>query len=107
MWGGNGYQYDHFYERCDENGLLLWHDAPFTGKPQPTDDAFLALVRTETRYQARRLVGHPSLALLSSNNEQVGLCYNSSLASCVAIHLELCYAASRTGARTRRCSSAR
>ena len=87
MWGGNGYQYDYFYERCDENGLLLWHDAPFTGKPQPTDDAFLALVRTETRYQARRLVGHPSLALLSSNNEQVGLRYNSSLASCVAIHL--------------------
>ena len=71
VWGGNGYQYDHFYERCDENGLLLWHDAPFTGKPQPTDDAFLALVRRETRYQARRLVGHASLALLSSNNAQV------------------------------------
>jgi hypothetical protein len=70
VWGGNGYQYDYFYERADDNGLLLWHDAPFTGQPQPTDQAFLSLVRAETTYQARRLIGHASIALLSSNNEQ-------------------------------------
>jgi hypothetical protein len=70
VWGGNGYQYQYFYDRADENGLLLWHDAPFTGKPQPTDPAFLSLVVKETRYQARRLIGHASVALLSSNNEQ-------------------------------------
>ena len=70
VWGGNGYQYDYFYDRCDELGLLLWHDAPFTGTPQPTDGPFLELVKRETRFQARRLVGHAAIALLSSNNEQ-------------------------------------
>jgi len=49
---------------------LLWHDAPFTGTPQPTDAPFLELVKRETQFQAWRLVGHASVALLSSNNEQ-------------------------------------
>ena len=62
-------------ERADENGLLLWHDAPFTGSPQPTDSAFLSLVRAETRYQARRLIGHASIALFSSNNEMEWIQY--------------------------------
>jgi beta-mannosidase len=69
VWGGGFYERDHFYELCDELGLLVWQDVMFSCSLYPADDAFLDSVEREVRDQARRLANHPSLALWCGNNE--------------------------------------
>lgn len=69
VWGGGIYEPAVFYDTCDELGLLVWQDYMFACGLYPGDDAFLASVREEAVYQARRLAHHASLALWCGNNE--------------------------------------
>jgi len=69
VWGGGYYEFDYFYERCDELGLLVWQDFMFSCSLHPADDAFLDTVEDEVRHQVRRLANHPSIALWCANNE--------------------------------------
>ncbi|GAA4181896.1 glycoside hydrolase family 2 protein [Gryllotalpicola koreensis] len=70
IWGGGIYEQDAFYEACDEEGVLIWHDFMFACIDYPSELPELqAEVAAEAEYQVRRLRNRASLALWSGNNE--------------------------------------
>jgi beta-mannosidase len=69
VWGGGIYEPDHFYELCDELGLLVWQDFMFACSMYPADDTFLDSIHKEASYQVNRLKHHPSIVLWCGNNE--------------------------------------
>ncbi len=71
VWGGGAYERDRFYERCDELGLLLWHDFMFACATYPEEGRFPELVAAEAGHQVSRLMHHPSIALWCGGNENV------------------------------------
>jgi beta-mannosidase len=72
VWGGGIYESEDFHDLCDELGLLVWQDFMFACTLYPADEAFLASVRAEVAFQARRLRHRASLALWCGNNEVFG-----------------------------------
>jgi beta-mannosidase len=72
VWGGGRYENDDFYSRCDQKGLLIWHDMMFSCALYPATRAFLASVEREIRHQVKRLRHHASIAVWCGNNEDVG-----------------------------------
>ena len=71
VWGGGIYEHDHFYERCDEVGMLVWQDFMFACATYPEDEPMPALVEREARHQVARLCSHPSIVLWCGGNEDV------------------------------------
>lgn len=69
LWGGGLYESDVFYEFCDENGLMIWHDFMFASGPYLAVDSYLENVKDEVRSVVLRLRHHPSIALWCGNNE--------------------------------------
>ncbi|NQZ69458.1 MAG: glycoside hydrolase family 2 [Lentisphaeria bacterium] len=69
IWGGGVYETDAFYERCDELGLMIWHDFMFGCALYPQTQDFLEQVREEAEIVVKRLRHHASMALWSGNNE--------------------------------------
>lgn len=69
VWGGGIYENDEFYELCDRNGILIWHDFMFACVMYPGDQDFLDNVRQEAIDNVRRLRNHPCIALWVGNNE--------------------------------------
>lgn len=68
--GTTVYEEDHFYETCDELGILVWQDFMFANMDYPADDpSFAASVQLEVRQQLRRLQSRPCLAVLCGNSE--------------------------------------
>ena len=64
------YEEDHFYEACDELGVLVWQDFMFASMDYPFDDAaFAADAAHEARQQLQRLRRHPCVAVLCGNSE--------------------------------------
>jgi beta-mannosidase len=64
------YEEDHFYDACDELGILVWQDFMFANMDYPCDDAtFMQSVDTEVSQQLERLRSKASLALLCGNSE--------------------------------------
>eukprot|EP00794_Sanderia_malayensis_P008644 gene8644-9576_t len=50
VWGGGGYESDHFYNQCDQLGLLIWQDFMFACAMYPVHESFLASVRAEENW---------------------------------------------------------
>lgn len=70
VWGGGLYERDYFYRKCDELGLLLWHDFMFACTTYPDhQDWFCRMVEKEMDYQTKRLRNHACLGLFCGNNE--------------------------------------
>jgi len=69
IWGGGIYEPDHFYELCDEMGIMVWQDFMFACSMYPADENFLESVEREALYQVKRLKGHASIILWCGNNE--------------------------------------
>ncbi len=68
--GCGTYESDLFYDLCDEHGILVWQDFPFTCAYFPDDDeAFCDAVREEADLAIRRLRNHASLAIWCGSNE--------------------------------------
>ncbi len=60
---------DAFYDACDRQGILIWHDFLFANLDYPNDESFIETVGAEARQLLARLTGRPSLAVLCGNSE--------------------------------------
>ena len=64
------YEEDHFFDACDEQGMLVWQDFMFANMDYPSEDAaFIASVSVEVRQQLQRLHSSACLAVLCGNSE--------------------------------------
>lgn len=68
-WGGNVYESDRFYDRCDRAGILVWQDFAMACGIYPQDEAFQEVIRREAVAVVRRLRSHACLALWAGDNE--------------------------------------
>lgn len=70
IWGGGLYERDVFYDKCDEYGIMIWHDMMFACAIYPDRfEWFRREIEKELDYQTARLRNHASLALWCGNNE--------------------------------------
>jgi beta-mannosidase len=69
VWGGGYYPDDHFYDICDELGLVVWQDFMFACAVYNLTDEFEENIRAEITDNVRRLRHHASLGLWCGNNE--------------------------------------
>jgi beta-mannosidase len=70
VWGGGLYERDIFYQKCDEYGIMIWHDFMFACGVYPDNLIwFKQEVEKEIDYQTTRLRNHASIALWCGNNE--------------------------------------
>ncbi len=72
VWGGGIYESDYFYQRCNEEGILVWQDFMFACSMYPNDDHFYKSVEAEAIDNVRRLRNNPCIALWCGNNEMDG-----------------------------------
>ncbi len=68
-WGGNVYESDHFFNLCDEKGIMVWQDFAYACTVYPQTADFLARVQEEIEAVVKRLRNHPSLAIWCGDNE--------------------------------------
>ena len=76
-WGGNVYEDSHFFDRCDELGVLVWQDFAMGCNFYPQRDDFAKAVEEEVQSVVVKLRNHPSLALWSGNNEDDMIAYQT------------------------------
>lgn len=72
VWGGGLREKRAFYDLCDELGILVWQEFPFSGTLLdhfPRDRAFLEFARGECAAIVRALRNHPSLVVWCGGNE--------------------------------------
>ena len=67
--GYSCYEDTHFWEACDELGVLVWQDCMLSGVDPPDDKAFIAELERELRHVLGALGGRPSLAILCGSSE--------------------------------------
>jgi beta-mannosidase len=68
-WGGNVYEDHHFFDLCDQNGVLVWQDFAFACCRYPQSQDYLARVRHEAEIILVKLRNHPSLVIWCGDNE--------------------------------------
>ncbi|MBE6611599.1 MAG: hypothetical protein E7632_03805 [Ruminococcaceae bacterium] len=68
-WGGNCYEGDEFFDRCDRLGIMVWQDFAMACAFYPQTDSFAEAMKAEAEATAKRLRRHPSLILWSGDNE--------------------------------------
>ena len=71
VWGGGIYETDDFYDACDERGVMVWQDFPFSCAYYAEEEPLRGEVEAEARENVTRLVAHPSLVLWNGNNENL------------------------------------
>ena len=68
VWGGGMVPLDAFYDACDEEGILIYHDMMFVEEDGHRPFETIA-VSEEIRYLVRSLASHPSLLVWNGCNE--------------------------------------
>ena len=68
-WGGNVYEDHHFFNLCDEYGIMVWQDFAMACAAYPTDEGFIAALEKEAVSVVRKLRNHPSILLWAGDNE--------------------------------------
>lgn len=69
VWGGGYFCDDHFYDLCDEYGLLVWQDLMFACGVYRLHKDFVENVIKETEDNVKRLRHHACIGLWCGNNE--------------------------------------
>ncbi|WP_157874180.1 glycoside hydrolase family 2 protein [Psychromicrobium lacuslunae] len=67
--GTGSYEQPAFYQECDRQGVMVWHDLMLATFDPPEDAAWLQHFEAESRRWLQRLAGHPALTVLSGGNE--------------------------------------
>jgi beta-mannosidase len=71
IWGGGVVEDDSYYERCDQMGILVWHDMFLHSNTYPDyDAAFVNNFLAEAEGVLRQVRSHPCFALICGGNEQ-------------------------------------
>jgi beta-mannosidase len=73
VWGGGVYEFDYFYDICDELGLLVWQDFMFGCGQYPANKQFLESVQVEAEQAVQALRNHASLAIFVSGPAMVSI----------------------------------
>ena len=68
-WGGNVYEDEHFFDLCDESGILVWQDFGMGCAVYPQERKFLDMLEPEIVHIIKKYRSHPSLALWAGDNE--------------------------------------
>lgn len=71
VWGGGLYESEHFYDLCDELGLLVWQDFPYACSYYPDTGEYAKEAHEEAVVAVRRIRNHASLVLWCGNNENL------------------------------------
>lgn len=71
IWGGGIYESDDFYDVCDDLGLLVWQDFPFSCAAYAEEEPLRSEIVAEARENVTRLSPHPSLAIWNGGNENI------------------------------------
>lgn len=72
VWGGGLKEKRAFYDLCDEMGILVWQEFPFSGAGVdyfPRDTSYLNLARQEAEAIIKSLRNHPSVVMWCGGNE--------------------------------------
>ncbi len=67
--GTTVYEDHRFFDRCDDLGIMVWHDCMFAFMDPPDDREFTAEVESELDEALGVMGGHPSLAVVCGNQE--------------------------------------
>jgi beta-mannosidase len=71
IWGGGVVEEDSYYDRCDEMGILVWHDMFLHSNTYPDyDPEFTANFMAEAEGIIRKTRPHACLAIICGGNEQ-------------------------------------
>lgn len=76
IWGGGVYENDYFYDWCDENGIMLWHDFMMACGVYPQTERMKKQLEEEATVIVRRLRSHASICLWAGDNECDWCYYN-------------------------------
>lgn len=68
-WGGNVYEEDSFFDFCDRNGIMIWHDFGMACLVYPQDEEFCRRLDAELTKLVKRLRQHPSIVMWCGDNE--------------------------------------
>lgn len=71
VWGGGLYESEHFYDLCDEVGMMVWQDFPYACAYYPDTGVYAEEAGREARAAVRRIRNHASLAIWCGNNENL------------------------------------
>ncbi len=69
MWGGQFINHEHFYEKCDELGIMLWQEFMLSCNHHPDTDGYLNVLKQEATTIIKRLRTHPCIAFWCGGNE--------------------------------------
>lgn len=69
VWGGAYYPPDYFYDLCDEYGLVVWQDFMIACCTAYMSERLSAEFAAEFTDNFKRIAHHPSLGIISGNNE--------------------------------------
>ena len=71
VWGGGIYEAEHFYETCDEQGIMVWQDFLLACAAYAEEHPLRGEIIAEARENVTRLSKHPSLVLWNGGNENL------------------------------------
>ena len=69
LWGGQYINREHFYERCDELGIMVWQEFMLSCNRHPDSDHYLSVLEKEAESIVKRLRTHPCIAFWCGGNE--------------------------------------
>jgi beta-mannosidase len=68
-WGGNVYEDKHFFDLCDERGIMVWQDFAMGNTNYPQTQDFACVIEEEISFHIKKTRNHPSVLIWSSDNE--------------------------------------